>query len=542
MSGKSYFSKKHIAQEAIILARVSSKDQEEGYSIDAQANRGKSYCQRSDLSVIRIFEIVESSTAGDRRKFMEIIKFAKAQRKTVAIVADKIDRLQRSFKEYSLLDELIQNGKIELHFVTENYVIHKDSVSHERVMWSVGVLMAQSYVDSLRDNVRRSFDEKIRLGEWVSMAPIGYLNARDAKDRGTIVVDADRALLIRRLFEEFAKGSYTLSQLTDKSKTWGLKSRYGKHLGKSKIHQIINNPFYYGRMIIKENIYDHIYPPLIDKHLFDQCQAVLKRWHKKPYKPRTQEHVLRGLMTCAISGRVITPDVKSRKYANGDTGKWTYLRCSLPDDPKKIMWVREEKVLRQIEAVLNSFRISDNLHQKICAHVKKIEHSERSELRRQLGDLQRGHSIIQTRLDGLMDLLLDRVIDKSEFEKKKEKLRCDQIDIEDRMKILREREDKFKDHLLMLIGVISDAFGIYQSSNIAKKRELLNFMFANLSLKGETLCYSLKKPFDMFIDCSGILQWRSLVDVLRTDKELRFLITTLPAFKIEDDLEGDTGK
>jgi hypothetical protein len=86
----------------------------------------------------------------------------------VAIVADKVDRVQRSFQEYPILDPMIKEGKIELHFNTEGYIIHKDSISQERLMWSIGVVMAQSYVDSMRDNINRSIAQKLRSGEWIT--------------------------------------------------------------------------------------------------------------------------------------------------------------------------------------------------------------------------------------------------------------------------------------------------------------------------------------------------------------------------------------
>jgi len=206
------------AKKAIILARVSSKEQEEGYSIDAQKHRLETYCLRRNLNVLKVFEITESSTMGDRRRFMAMIKFVKAQKDPVAIVADKVDRVQRSFKEYPLLDELIQKGKIELHFNTENYIIHKDSVSQERLMWSMGVIMAQSYIDSMRDNVKRSFDQKIRQGEWIAKAPLGYLNVKDERGRSDIVPDPDAAPLVKKLFEEYATGAFTISEMVQKAK------------------------------------------------------------------------------------------------------------------------------------------------------------------------------------------------------------------------------------------------------------------------------------------------------------------------------------
>lgn len=111
--------------KAIILARVSTKEQEEGHSIAAQSQRLADYCARKSLQVVRTFELVESSTRGERKDFVAMLEFAKAQNETMAIVTDAVDRLQRSFKESVLLDELIRKDQIELHFYREGMVIGK---------------------------------------------------------------------------------------------------------------------------------------------------------------------------------------------------------------------------------------------------------------------------------------------------------------------------------------------------------------------------------------------------------------------------------
>ena len=84
--------------KAVILTRVSTKMQEEGLSLTAQSNRLFDYAERKGLEVIKTFEIIESSTHGERKQFMEMINFCKRQRETIAIVADTVDRVQRSFK------------------------------------------------------------------------------------------------------------------------------------------------------------------------------------------------------------------------------------------------------------------------------------------------------------------------------------------------------------------------------------------------------------------------------------------------------------
>ena len=154
--------------KAIILSRVSSKDQEEGYSIAAQTEKLKEYCQRKGLDVLKVFEITESSTVGDRKQFKEMLAYAKEihtkTHQRLAIIVDAVDRLMRNFSDQAVLNDLMNQDVIELHFARTGGIVHKDSASHEKLMWNMQIMMAQAYVDSMKDNVKRSIDYKIKKG------------------------------------------------------------------------------------------------------------------------------------------------------------------------------------------------------------------------------------------------------------------------------------------------------------------------------------------------------------------------------------------
>ncbi len=82
-------------------------------------------------------------------------------------------------------------------------------------------MMAQSYTDSLRDNVKRSMDYKIKQGEYPSKAPIGYKNIRLEDGKADIVLDEERAFMVKRLFEEFATGNHSVQEMARRAKEWG---------------------------------------------------------------------------------------------------------------------------------------------------------------------------------------------------------------------------------------------------------------------------------------------------------------------------------
>jgi site-specific DNA recombinase len=59
--------------KAIILARVSSKEQEDGQSIPAQVRRLAEYADKHQLDVIKVFQITESSTKESRKEFEKLL-------------------------------------------------------------------------------------------------------------------------------------------------------------------------------------------------------------------------------------------------------------------------------------------------------------------------------------------------------------------------------------------------------------------------------------------------------------------------------------
>jgi hypothetical protein len=105
--------------KAILLARVSSKEQEEGQSIPAQERRLREYAERKGLVVDEVFKITESSTKDTRKEFEKILERIRKS------------RVQRSFKESVILDILRRDGKVEIHFMREGLILNLKSNSSE---------------------------------------------------------------------------------------------------------------------------------------------------------------------------------------------------------------------------------------------------------------------------------------------------------------------------------------------------------------------------------------------------------------------------
>lgn len=149
-----------------------------------------------------------------------MLDFVKKQKETIAVVADAVDRVQRGFKESIILADLARAEKIELHFYREGMVINKDAKSHDIMRWDFSVMVAKSYVLAISDNVKRSNEYKIRNGEYIRKAPVGYLNYKNNEGKSDVKIDEERAYLVKKLFVEYAKGTNSFSKLADLRKEW----------------------------------------------------------------------------------------------------------------------------------------------------------------------------------------------------------------------------------------------------------------------------------------------------------------------------------
>lgn len=125
--------------KAVILALVSSKEQEDGHSLSAQIANLKLYAERRSLNVIKEFTIIESPTKGERPEFARMIEFVKKQKERIALIVDTVDRLQRSFRETPILNDLMEQYCLELHFVKEGNILSKDANSTQKLMWNMGI-------------------------------------------------------------------------------------------------------------------------------------------------------------------------------------------------------------------------------------------------------------------------------------------------------------------------------------------------------------------------------------------------------------------
>ncbi len=478
--------------KAILLARVSSKEQEEGQSIPAQERRLKEYAERKGLTVDKIHKITESSTKDTRKEFQKILDYLGKSRETIALVADTVDRIQRGFKESVILDDFRREGKVEIHFMRENLVLNLKSNSADLMRWDMGVMFARNYVLQLSDNVKRSKEQAAKNGIWIGLAPLGYKHVIGDNGEKTIIPDPNRAPFITKIFELYGTGNYSLLKLAHEAEQMGFRSKKGHKIAKSVIDEILKNPFYCGMMKTKYGLTEHHYQPLVSRALFQQVQDVAAGYHKKPHKSVSEPFMLRGLITCADCGCIVTPEIKKKRYI--------YYSCTNAKGNCKRVYVREEPLIADLSNYFDQIALNEQQIADVTRYLKEIHESEAHFHTESLQALRSEQDRIQKRLNQIYDDKLDGLITEKMYLERVSTYKSRQTEIVEQMGRHEKADQNFYITANLVMNLAARAREIFESSEADEKRQLLDLVFQNLQLKDGSLSVSVREPFLTILD------------------------------------------
>ena len=167
-------------KQAVIYARVSSKEQEKGgFSIPAQLKLLKEYAAAHGFTVAEEYVDVETAKQSGRASFGAMLAYLKAHPSVRVLLVEKTDRLYRNLKDWVTVDEL----DVEIHFPKEGVVLSRESRSSEKFMHGIKVLMAKNYIDNLSEEARKGMQEKAEQGIWPTVAPLGIGISRGQMER-----------------------------------------------------------------------------------------------------------------------------------------------------------------------------------------------------------------------------------------------------------------------------------------------------------------------------------------------------------------------
>lgn len=515
--------------------RKSSEDsQRQIASIQDQVDSVMHLVEREGLNLVhRPFTEERSAKDPGRPIFNEML--ARLQKgEANALLCWDIDRLSRNPMDGGILQWMLQQAVIKV-IKTPGRSYYPDDAG---LLMSIESGRATDYVIRLSKNVKRGLNSKAMRGWRPSGGPIGYLNVGIEKGSKTIASDPGRFELVRKMWDLFLTGTYSVSSIREiATEQWGLRTLQrrkigGKPLSMSHLYKILKDPFYYGyypwtdpesgeERMIKGN-----HESMITEAEYWRAQTLLGK--KGKIKPQTREFAFTGLIRCGECGGGVTAEEKHQLICPGCKHKfayenktscpkckleigdmrnptilhYTYYHCIKKTNPNCTQGsIRLEDLEEQFKTELEKLTIDQDYLQVALDYLrdKQSDFGKEEGTRRQ--SLQSTYESCQTKLQNLYREYMSpqnsnhELFTSEDFKKLKAEIIAERDQVEKQQGNVKENLDRALEATERTFNFCAFALHHFNTGDIRKKRTIFGTIGSNVTLKDKKLSIERLHPF-----------------------------------------------
>ena len=242
-----------------------------------------------------------------RLAFQQMLERIRTEKDVDYVIIYKLSRMARNRFDDAIVGAELKKRGVTLISATESI----DETPVGQLMH--GILAAFNEFRSAEEgaDIAYKMGEKAKKGGTLGKAPIGYINTIDridGREIRAVAIDEERAPLVRLAFEMYAAGEATLEDIQNELTDRGLRTRPTQRrpagpISVSKIHQMLQDPYYVGIVTYKGEEYPGRHEPLIDRDLFDHVQDLLASRGRAGERRRVVHHYLKGTLWCGACWR-----------------------------------------------------------------------------------------------------------------------------------------------------------------------------------------------------------------------------------------------
>ncbi|WP_430454050.1 recombinase family protein [Rhodopirellula europaea] len=333
--------KTKTAEAAVGYIRMSSDKQEE--SPEQQRDEILKLAEKHGYQIVRWYEdhAISGVKTLKRKQFLQMIDDVKRLGDFRAILCWDQDRFGRfdSIEAGEWISPLRRAG-VELICVVQGRINWDDFAG--RMIYQITQEGKNQFLVSLSNNVMRGMLNQARDGYGKRRSPYGYdrVYHDEAGNEMHRVIGGDRFAkpkawkaklepsqaeheveTVRWLFETYAGTDANSNSLARDLNARGILTRSGIPWQSQSVRTLLRNPVYIGTMVYGQTpqgrfnrvgdghlggdgpvIIENNHPAIIDKATFDRVQEKLEARRAPQNRPRANDYILSGLLTCGNSG------------------------------------------------------------------------------------------------------------------------------------------------------------------------------------------------------------------------------------------------
>ncbi|MCB0082030.1 MAG: recombinase family protein [Caldilineaceae bacterium] len=254
---------------ALYIRVSTSKQAEEGFSLDAQRERLDAYCVSQGWTVDADLVYVDAGESGkttDRAAFQAMLKAAEAGQ-VKRIVAIKLDRLARNVRDFLGIVEQLNRLGVDLVLIKESF---DTSTPHGKFALTMFAAMAELEAATITERVMTGKAQKASEGGYNgAYCPLGY------DYDGEVFTANMHAETVRYIFEQFNAGK-AMSKIAAELNEGGNPTARGGKWYAGTVRYILTNGFYAGLAQWDDTEAKGSHPAIIDLETYHTAIRRLK--------------------------------------------------------------------------------------------------------------------------------------------------------------------------------------------------------------------------------------------------------------------------
>lgn len=448
----------------VIYTRVSSKEQEEGYSLETQLKACEEYAQKNKYVVKGQFGgTYESAKTDERKEFNRMLSFVKkCQDKITYIIVYSVDRFSRSGANAIYIKDQLRSQGIFLVAVTQPA---DTSTSSGDFQQNIQIIFSQ-YDNQLRkEKCMAGVKEALLRGEWCHKAPWGYDEIVINKKRHIKL--NEKGKLLQKAFHWKATEKITNYEITKRFAAHGVK------LDEKRLSIYFRNPFYCGLIAhasLGGELVEGNHEKMISQELFLRVNNLLSQ-NSQGYSIHEEDEVipLKRFLKCGHCSQPMRGYVVKSK--NIPYYKCNTKGCGNNKNAHDLHHIFESSL--EYLTYMGNEAINPLVKKEIVStfhDAHKEENSERDAKKRQILEIEK-------KLERLEERLILEEITLDIYTKFSEKLKKEKQDIETSLTITRKRVSNLEKCVNEILELASKLPSVWNLLPYKDKQALQNLIF-----------------------------------------------------------------
>ena len=429
-----------------VYARVSTDRDEQVSSVENQIDICRNWLERNGFTWDEKHVFKDEGISGtllvERPAIQLLLQKAKAKEIDM-VIFKSISRLARDLKDSLEIREVFLAHNVRIISVEEGYdsvKAGKNDMAFE--LWS---LFSAQYSRTLSSSITAALAVKVRRGEHIGKVPYGY-NRENQK----LVINEEESQVVQMMYKWYLDG-WGYKKITHELNRLGIKSKTKKNWQMTSVQRILQSSIYKGTFILNQYtsvkvggkkkqirnpkekwfVFPNHHPKIVEEEIWNQANRKKNKTNKTKI---TAWNEFRNLAKCAVCGSNMVIVQSHLKKKSGERTEWKYLKCSQYRRAGKHGCVNhvpiQYKDLREF--------IINLLVEKGESVTLELQSNVEQGQKKKIKKLQKFVDANDEKKKALIDLYLEGLIEKGEFEGKRRDLEMQVIEANQELFMLKK--------------------------------------------------------------------------------------------------------